>query len=96
VYTIIYETKKTPHKILLNDDVLSLSVNVISDMLGLQSALNAAYSEKTIVYHLLNAVTSRTTVSDVSNLCYNAPSEVTIRYRLGDLDLDEIVEFKMN
>ncbi|MDR2830972.1 MAG: hypothetical protein LBB45_08075 [Methanobrevibacter sp.] len=41
----------------MNDDVLSLSVNVISDMLGLQSALNAVYSEKTIVYHLLNATT---------------------------------------
>jgi hypothetical protein len=30
--------KKAPHKILLNDDVLNLSVNVISDMLGFQSA----------------------------------------------------------
>ncbi|MDR2829648.1 MAG: hypothetical protein LBB45_01160 [Methanobrevibacter sp.] len=61
--------KKTPHRILLNDDVLSFSVNVISDMLGLQSAPNAAYSEKTIVYHLLNAVASRNSVSNVSNLC---------------------------
>jgi hypothetical protein len=58
--------KKTPHRILLNDDVLSLSVNVISDMLGFQSAPNAAYSEKTIIYHLLNLDSSRTTVS---NLC---------------------------
>jgi hypothetical protein len=49
--------KKRPHRILLNDDVLSLSVNVISDMLGFQSAPNAVYSEKTIVYHLLNAAT---------------------------------------
>jgi hypothetical protein len=31
--------------------------------------LNAAYSEKTIVYHLLNAAASRTTVSDVNNIC---------------------------
>jgi hypothetical protein len=58
--------KKTPQRILLNDDVLSLSVNVISDMLRFQSALNAAYSEKTIVYHLINATASRTIVS---NLC---------------------------
>ncbi|MDR2830932.1 MAG: hypothetical protein LBB45_07865 [Methanobrevibacter sp.] len=58
--------KKTPHRILLNDDVLSLLVNVISDMLGLQSAPNAAYIEKTIVYHPLNPVASRTIVS---NLC---------------------------
>jgi hypothetical protein len=49
--------KKTPHRILLNDDVLSLSVNVISDMLRLESTPNVTYSEKTIVYHLLNAAT---------------------------------------
>ncbi|MDR2830994.1 MAG: hypothetical protein LBB45_08190 [Methanobrevibacter sp.] len=49
--------KKTPHRILLNDDVLSLLVKVISDMLGFQSAPNAVYSKKTIVYHLLNATT---------------------------------------
>ncbi|MDR2829495.1 MAG: hypothetical protein LBB45_00365 [Methanobrevibacter sp.] len=61
--------KKTPHKILLNDDVLSLLVKVISNMLGLQSAPNAAYNEKTIAYHLLNATASRTIVSNVSNLC---------------------------
>jgi hypothetical protein len=54
----IYETKKTPHRILLNDDVLSFLVNVISDMLGFQSALNVAYSEKTIVYHIFNAAAS--------------------------------------
>ncbi|MDR2830636.1 MAG: hypothetical protein LBB45_06355 [Methanobrevibacter sp.] len=61
--------KKTPHRILLNDDVLSLSVNVISNMLGLKSAPNAAYSEKTIAYHILNATASRTILSNVSNLC---------------------------
>ncbi|MDR2829699.1 MAG: hypothetical protein LBB45_01460 [Methanobrevibacter sp.] len=64
--------KKAPHRILLNDDVLSLSVNVISDMLGFQSAPNAVYGEKTIVYHLINATASRTIVSNVSsvsNLC---------------------------
>ncbi|MDR2830514.1 MAG: hypothetical protein LBB45_05720 [Methanobrevibacter sp.] len=48
--------KKTPYRILLSGDVLSLSVNVISDMLGLQSAPNAAYSEKTIVAHEPNIV----------------------------------------
>ncbi|MDR2829825.1 MAG: hypothetical protein LBB45_02115 [Methanobrevibacter sp.] len=59
--------KKTSHRILLNDDVLSLLVKVISDMLGFQSAPNVVYNEKTIAYHLLNA--SRTIVSNVSNLC---------------------------
>ncbi|MDR2830105.1 MAG: hypothetical protein LBB45_03555 [Methanobrevibacter sp.] len=80
------QKNKTPHKILLNDDVLNLSVNVISDMLGLQSTSNSVYNTKTIAYHLLNAVASRTNVSNFSNICYNAPSEGTIRYRLSDID----------
>ena len=82
--------KQTPHKKLLNDEVLNLSVNVIKDMLGLKSAPNTVYNKKTIVYHLLNAAASRTSVNNVSNICVDAPSEGTIRYRLGDLDLDEI------
>ena len=81
---------KTPHKILLNDEVLNLSVNVIKDMLGLKSAPNTVYNKKTIVYHLLNAAASRTSVNNVSNICVDAPSEGTIRHRLGNLDLNEI------
>ena len=82
--------KNTPHKVLWNDDVLNLSADVVKDMLGLESAPNVEYSDKEIVYHLLNASTSRTSVSNVSNLCDGAPSEGTIRYRLGDIDLNEI------
>jgi putative transposase len=84
------QKNNTPHKVLLNDDVINLSVNVISDMLGLKSAPNAIYNDKTIVYHLLNAAASKTSVSNVSNICYNAPSEGTIIYKLKDIDLDEI------
>jgi len=82
--------KNTPRKLLFNNDVLSLSADVTNDMLGLDSAPNVEYSDKEIVYHLLNASTSRTSVNNVSNLCDTAPCEGTIRYRLGDIDLDEI------
>lgn len=82
--------KNTPRKVLFNNDVLSLSVDVIDDMLGLESAPNVEYSDRTIVCHILNAATSKTSISNVSNLCDDAPSEGTIRNRLSDIDLDEI------
>ena len=50
------------------------------------------YNDKTIIYHLLNAAVSRTSVNNVSNLCVDAPCEWTIRYCLRDLDLNEIQE----
>jgi putative transposase len=81
--------KNTPHKVLCNEDVLSLSANVIEDMLELNSADNTEYDDKTIIYHLLNASTSQTSISNIADLCDDAPSEGTIRYRLRDLDLDE-------
>ena len=81
--------KNTPRKVLWNDDVLNLSANVVEDMLELNSAPNVEYTDKEIIYHLLNASTSRTSVSNVSNTCTDAPSEGTIRYRLRNLDLDE-------
>ena len=87
---INYEKKNTPHKELLNDDVLNLSVNVIRDMLNLKSSTNTVYNDKTIIYHLLNAAASRTSVSNVSNICVDSPSEGTIRYRLHNIDLNDI------
>jgi putative transposase len=82
--------KNNPHRLLLNGDVLNLSANVIKDLLGLNSAPNAVYSDKTIIFHLLNACASQTSVNTVSDVCVDAPSEGTIRYRLRNLDLDEI------
>jgi putative transposase len=84
------KTIKTPHKVLCNDDVLSLSVDVVCDMLKLESAPNVVYNDEKIVYHLLNAATSKTSVSNVSNICGDAPSERTIRHRLSDIDLDQL------
>ncbi|KZX17560.1 hypothetical protein MBFIL_00970 [Methanobrevibacter filiformis] len=72
----------------MNDDVLNFSVNMVRDMLGLKSSSNVVYSDKMIIYHLLNAGVSRTSVSNVSNTCVDSLSEGTIRYRLRNLDLD--------
>ena len=56
------KTKNTLRGKLLNGDVLNLSMDVIKDMLGLDAAPNAEYSDKTIIYHLLNACTSQTSI----------------------------------
>ena len=90
VFYFMRQKNNTPHKMLLNDDVLNLLVNVVKDMLGLKSAPNTVYNKKMIVYHLFNAAVSQTSINNVSNLCDDAPCEGTIRYRLRDLDLNEI------
>ena len=38
---LIYDNKNTPRAMLLNGDVLNLSMDVIKDMLGLDAASNA-------------------------------------------------------
>ena len=82
--------KNTPRGMLLNGDVLNLSVKVIKGMLGLDSASNVEYSDEMVVCHLLNACVSQTSVSQVSDVCVDGPSEGTIRYRLRKLDLKTI------
>lgn len=47
------QTKNTLRGMLVNGEVLNLSMNVIKGMLELGSALNAVYSSKMVVYHLL-------------------------------------------
>ncbi|NMC59593.1 MAG: hypothetical protein GYA51_09470, partial [Candidatus Methanofastidiosa archaeon] len=82
--------KNTLRGMLLNDEVLNLSMDVIKDMLGLVSGPNAKYSDEMVVYHLLNVCTSQTSVSQVSDVCVDAPSEGDIRYRLRKLDLETV------
>ncbi|MDR3291112.1 MAG: hypothetical protein LBT10_03085 [Methanobrevibacter sp.] len=64
----------------------------MKDLLNLNSAPNAAYSDKTIIYYLFNAGASQTSINQVSSLSVDDSSEGTIRYRLFDLDLDQIQE----
>lgn len=46
MYYLVMITKNTPRAMLLNDEVLNLSMKVIKDMLGLDSAPNAEYSDE--------------------------------------------------
>jgi putative transposase len=82
--------KTNPRNSLLNDEVLNLSVKPVKDMIELNSAPNAKYNDKTISYHLLNACACQTSVNQVSDICVDAPSEGTIRYRLRNLKLDKL------
>ncbi|MBM4241500.1 MAG: hypothetical protein FJ150_07575 [Euryarchaeota archaeon] len=82
-------TKNTLRDKLLNGDVLNLSVEIIRDMLGLDSGPNIIYSDETIIYHLINACTSQTSINQVCTSCPDGPVEGTIRYRLRNFDLEE-------
>jgi putative transposase len=83
-------TKNNPHKVLLNDDVLNFSVCQIKNLLNLDSAPNSIYGDKTIIYHLFNAAASQTSINQVSTLSTDAPSEGTIRYRLHNMDSNQL------
>jgi len=52
---------------LLNGDVLNISVKTIKDLLGLDPDPDAKYTDKTITCRLINACTSQTSVNYVSN-----------------------------
>ena len=68
----MFKSKNNPRKLLLNADVLNLSVNEVKDLLNLDSTPNALYSDRIIVFHILNASTSQTSVNHVSALCADA------------------------
>lgn len=83
----LMRTKNTLHGKFRNSDMLNLSVNTIKDSLNLGSNLNASYSAREIIYPLINACTTQTTVNQVTQNGSNGPTEGTIRYRLRDLDV---------
>jgi putative transposase len=91
---IINMTKQNnnPRRTLWHSDVLNLSMKEVEDLLKLESAPNATYSNKTIVSLLINASASQASISHVSDLCMDAPCEGTIRYRLRNLELEQIQE----
>ena len=86
----IMTRKNNPRKLLGHGEVLSLSAIEVEDMLGLDSAPNVTYSNGDIVNHILNACSSKTSISNVSDICKDAPTEGTIRHRLRNLDLEEV------
>ena len=70
--------------------MLNLSVKVIKDFLGLDSKPNVDYSDREIIYHLINACTSQTTVNQVSKSNSKGPTEGAIRHRLRNLDVEGV------
>lgn len=75
---------------LWNYEVLNLTVRIIRDFIGLDSKPNVKYSDRVIICHLINACTSLTTVNQICQSSSNAATEGTIRYRLRNLDLEEV------
>jgi putative transposase len=71
-------------------DVLNLVVGVIVSFLCLDANPNAIYSARAITCHIVNAATSQTTLNQVSQSGSKASTEGTIRYRLRNLDLEEV------
>lgn len=77
-----------------NSEVLNLAVRSIGNHLDLTPSPNAVHSGRSVICCLLNASTTQTTINHVSNSGYRAV-EGTVRYRLRDLEVDE-VEGKFN
>lgn len=71
-------------------DVLNLVVSVITSFLCMDANPNAIYSARAIACHIVNAAVSQTTVNQVSKSGSKAATEGTIRYRLRNLDLEEV------
>jgi len=61
-YINSWHPKTTHIGYLLNDDVLNFSVDIVKDLLNLNSALNAVYCDKTIIYHFFNADASQNSI----------------------------------
>jgi len=59
---------------LLNGDVLNLSVKIIKGHVRIGSDPNAKYTDKTIIYCRINARNSQTSVNQVSNNCVDVTS----------------------
>ncbi len=70
--------------------ILKLTVKTVLGLLNLDAGSNAVYSGKQLLYHILSACTSQTSVSHVSEFNDEAPSEGTIRDMLKGLELAEV------
>lgn len=79
-------TKNTLQGKFSNGDMLNLSVSTIIHNFGLNPKTEEDYSATDIIYPLIQACTSQTTVNQVCENNEYGPGEGTIRYRLRDLD----------
>lgn len=72
--------------------ILKLTLDVILGFLNLEAGANSTYSGRRILYHLLSACVSQTSISQVSMFSSEAPSEGAIRARLKGLSLQDLQE----
>ncbi|MFQ5816265.1 MAG: ISH3 family transposase [Candidatus Hydrothermarchaeaceae archaeon] len=70
--------------------ILRLTVGFILGLLCLEAGPNSTYSGRQLLYHLLSACISQTSISLVSEFNSEAPSEGAIRARLKGLSLEEV------
>lgn len=70
--------------------ILKLTLDVILGLLNLEAGPNSTYSARRILYHILSAGISQTSITQVSMFNSEAPSEGTIRDRLKGLTLGEL------
>jgi putative transposase len=72
--------------------ILRLTVGLILGLVNLEAGPNSVYSGRQILHHILSACITQTSVSQVSEFNYNAPTEGTVRDRLKGLTLEELQE----
>ena len=85
--------KKTRNPILKKlktSHILKLTINIVLGLLNLKAGPNSIYSDKKLLYHILNACISQTSISQVSRFNSKTHTEGTIRARLKSLDLKEV------
>ncbi len=70
--------------------ILRLTVGVVLGLLNLEAGPNSTYMGRQILYHILSASISQTSISQVSEFNTEAPSEGAIRARLKALSLEEV------
>jgi putative transposase len=72
--------------------IINLTVGIILDLLNLEAGPNSTYSDKQLLYHILSAGISQTSISQVSEFHSDTPTEGAIRARLKGLKLDAVQE----
>lgn len=72
--------------------ILKLTVGLVLGLLNLEAGLNSIYNGKQILYHILSAGITQTSITQVSRFNRKAPTEGTIRDRLKGFKLEELQE----
>lgn len=84
------KTRNPVLKKLKTSQILKLTVSIVLGLLNLEAKPNSTYSGKKLLYHILSACISQTSITQVSEFNAKAPSEGAIRSRLKGLDLEEV------